>query len=570
MRAALFAIVGFGCSPESATPPPLAELELPGGERFTLHPPVVAQGTTVVVELASLRSSLRFDATDLSLDSDGLGLTSFAVLDGFTATGELTVADDAAVGPLDAQLTIDGTVYELADALSVTDSYAVVSPGEARMGEVIWVTLEGTNTAWSASNTWVSFGTGVQTLQVDVLDADTLTARVAIASDARPGWRDVRVEQQGAALTIYDGFLVDRAVITASFDPPVAEQGAEIDVVIEGVNTRFRDGFSADQVQFWKGTTRVGDLTFLSFEQVSDTRLIGRVKVSNAARVGLMDVFVDDEEDFLIQGAIDILPVAADPTNVRVVQALDVRRQLQADGSVSDEVRALAWFVVPLDPPCSTGRPPALGPIPFDIPGVFPAPVDGDILDCPEAESIDAGDIVFFESPTNVIPMERDISGTGQILYRGRDLTLADYHFGQVYDLRTTGSADLPAFTVTEVQPTVPLDYRMTSPLVDVVHDRFAPFDLTWTSAGVYPTGLFSISLNGTLESTGLGGTAAVLPFDDGAFTFRPAQLNQLAAGDVEFVAVSAVEGRVWQLPFNGRNHQGASSLVTRADLELR
>lgn len=572
MRAIALLVLG-ACSAPPATPPVLEDLELPEGERFTLHPPVVAQGTDVVLTLDSLRSSLRFDATELSLEADGLTLSDFAVLDGFTASAELTIADDAPIGPLDAILTIQGDPIVLGDALTILADRFVAEPGEARMGEVINVTLTGVGTEWSDLDTWVGFGTDVQTLAVDVHGPTSLTARVAIASDARPGYRDITVEQGGGALTLYDGFLVDRAVITASFDPPTVEQGAEVDVVIEGVNTRFPEDFGPEQIQFWRNTAAIADLTFESFERVSETRLEGRAKVSNAATPGFRDVYVDGIDDLLIQDAFEVIAVEPDPLDAYIARVFDVRRTIGPDGSVSDDVRAFVWFVIPLDPPCVSVPSIADGPVPFDIAGVFPQPDPTAVVDCPEPLTVSAGDLVTFESPTNVVTLHKEIVGsTGQILYRGRDLTLADYHFGQTYDLRATGDPEgIPAFTVEDAQPTVPNDVQLLAPSFGgLVHDRFEPFEMEWTNAGVYPTGFFSLSMTGSLEATGTSGMLAVLPFDDGRFVFGADHVSQLAAGDVQFQAVSAVEGRIWTWPYNGRNHQGDSSLVINATLELQ
>jgi hypothetical protein len=567
LRAVVWTLLALGCASDPATPPVLDELELPEGQRFTLHPPVVARGSVVQLELEALRPSLDPATSALAFDTPGLDLQALTVLDGFTATVDLAIADDTPTGPIDATLTVDGETLVLPDALRITDRDASLSPTEGRMGEVVTLTVEGVQTDWSADDTWIRLGADVQTLAVTVESPERAVVRAAIASDARPGWRDVTIERPDDVQTIYDGFLVDRAVITASFDPPVVDQTAEVDVVIEGVNTRFPDDMTADRVQFWRGGTRLGDLTWLSFAQESEGRLTGRVKVSNAARLGFLDVYIEGTDALLLQDAVEVRPTAPDPTDAFLVRRFEVRRELRADGTIDDDVRALAWFVVPLDPPCATGALPAGGPVPFDIPGVFPTPPPGDILDCPEALSLDAGDVVFFESPTNVVALERDISGTGQLLYRGRDLTLADYHFGQTYDIRVPGGPDIPGFLVEDAQPTVPIDYAVSVPFTI---DRFTGATVDWTVAGVYPTGFFSLGIASSLSTTGQSAYVGVLPFDDGSYTLPSPQLSQLTAGDAVFTAIAGVEGRVWQLPINNRNHQGQSSLVTRATVVLQ
>lgn len=568
----LAVVVWAGC--QAPPPPPVLEdFEDPGGPRFRLHPPVVGQGTAVHVELESRRSDLAFDQTTLELGGDGLTLTDFAVLDGFTAIGELAIADDAPLGERDAVLTVSGIVYDLEAVLQVVAEHFTIEPGDARMGEVIDVTLLGHETAWVPEITWASFGTDVQTLSVDVISPTEIHARIAIDSDASPGFRDITVEQGSGVLTLYDGFTVDRAVLTASFDPPVVSQGDTVQFVVEGVNTRFGDDFAQEQLQFWNRGTQVGDFLIESFERVGPAELRGVMRVSNAAAPGFRDVFIDDDEDLLIGDAVQILEVPPDPIDAVMGLGFDVQRVHDPiTGLPRDSVSAFAYFVIPMNFACGPAFPPASGPIPFDIDGVFPTPDPPPSIDCPEPLTVSAGDFMWFESDENTVVLHKDVSGaTGQIIYRGRDLTLADYHFGQTYDVRTQGDPDgIPAFVIEDAQPTVPANYQITAPLfAELEHSRFEDFPFDWTPAGVYPTGLFSVAITGTLLSTGQGGFVGVIPFDDGHHVFHPQQLTQLQDGPVVFRAVSAVEGRVFELPFNGRLHQSDSTLVTTAQLTL-
>ncbi|MEZ4317494.1 MAG: hypothetical protein R3F61_08315 [Myxococcota bacterium] len=579
----LFALFGLGCK-EPPPIPDIADYEEPGAHRFTLHPPVLGQGTQVKLELESRRSALEFDATTLELLSDGLVLTDFAVLDGFTAIAELAIADDAPLGPVDARLTSGSLEWELPEALLVVSERFTISPDNAKMGEVIDVTLLGHDTDWEPEITWASFGRDVDTVSVEVISPTEIHARVAIHSDAEPGARDITVEQGSGVLTLYDGFTVDRAVITATFDPPVVSQGDTVDFVIEGVNTRFAEGFLQEQLQFWNRNTVTGDFLVESFERAGPTELRGTMRVSNAAVPGFRDVFlcstcgaapedVGDLEDLLIADAVEILPIPPDPLDVAVGLTFNVTRELNpVTGQANDTVRAFVYFVIPLNFGCGPPFQPAPGPIPFDVNGVFPVPPPQPSIDCPEPITLSAGEQVFFESEENVVTLHKEvIASTGQIVYRGRDLTLADYHFGLDYDLRAPGDPDgVPAFVVEDAQPTVPRNYEFTSPtFANLTVSRFDDFAFDWTPAGVYPTGLFTVSLDGTLESDGSAAYVGVIPFDDGHHTFGPNALSQLQAGPASFTAISAVEGRVWTLPFNGRQHQSDSRLVTNAFLEL-
>jgi len=570
---AFFVVSWVGCTPEPPPIPALEDFEDPGAHRFTLDPPVVGQGTQVKLELQSRRSALEFDATELELFGEGLVLTDFAVLDGFTAIAELSIAEDAALGPVDARLTAGSLQWELPEALLIIDESFSIEPGNAKMGEVIDVVLTGRRTEWESGITWASFGRDVDTLSVDVVSPTQLQARVAIHSDAQPGFRDITVEQGSGVLTLYDGFTVDRAVITATFDPPVVTQGETVSFVIEGVNTRFSEDFIVDQLEFWNRNAVTGDFRVDEFARTGPARLEGVMRVSNAALPGFRDVFLDDEEDLLIADAVEILATPPNPIDVVVGLTFDVQRELDAvTGLASDHVRAYAFFVVPLNFPCGPSSPPASGPMPFDINGVFPVPPPPPTIDCPEPLTLSAGDFVFFESEENSVTLHKEvIATTGQIIYRGRDLTLDDYRFGLDYDLRVPGDPDgVPAFTVADAQPTVPENYQITAPSFGgLVVDRFEGFDFEWTSAGVYPTGLFTVSVDGTLVENGEPAFAGVIPFDDGQHSFGPGVLSQLNPGPASFTAISGVQGRVWELPFNGRLHQMQSSLVTSAVLEL-
>lgn len=568
-------MLGLGaCAADLPTPPPLVELELPGGNRFELDPPVVAQGQTLSVRLRSRRSALDFESTQLELHSLGLELREFAVLDGFTAFAELDVADDAPLGPVDATLSIAPLEFELPEFLTIVSETFTLEPSNAKMGEVITVQLTGRDTDWEPGLTWASFGRDVQTVGVEVHSPTELSARIAIASDAQPGYRDITVEQGPDVVTLYDGFTVDRAVITASWDPQVVAQGAEVAFRIEGVNTRFGEDLTQDRVQFWKNTSPIADLTFLTFERESPSVITGVAKVSNAAQPGPRDVYIDDDEDLLIARALEITEVPVNPLDARLSINFDVSRTIsRSTGLPSESVRATATFFIPLDPPCAVGFNPAQGPVPFDINGVFRVPPPfPDPVDCPEVRTVDAGDFVWFEGPDNIVTMHKDQNpSTGVIFYQGRDLTLADYHFGDTYDFRVQGAdGGIPPFTIEDAQPTVPLDYRFTFPnFQGLVIDRFEDFDFDWSRAGVYPTGQFAISLAGSLASTGEGAYVGVLPFDDGHHRFGPNQLSQLNDGDAVFSAFSRVEGRVWQLPYNGRAGQADSFLNTSAQVVL-
>ena len=212
--------------------------------------------------------------------------------------------------------------------------------------------------------------------------------------------------------------------------------------------------------------------------------------------------------------------------------------------------------------------------MPYDINGVFPVPPERQPEDCPNPETVDAGDYVWFESDENVVTLEKDvIASTGQIVYRGIDLTLDDYRFNKMYDLHTQGvEGGIPEVILPGVQPTVPADYYILSPEIcrDYVHNREEPFEYTWTPAQTYPNAIFSTQISGVLVATGEGGFAGSIPWDDGEHTYAPGELTQLQATPVSFSATSYIEGPYFGFPFSSiQSNKSDSALSTGASLTL-
>ena len=199
------------------------------------------------------------------------------------------------------------------------------------------------------------------------------------------------------------------------------------------------------------------------------------------------------------------------------------------------------------------GSPPQ-GPSPYDNNGVFPDPEGsgGEAEDCPTETSLSAGEYVWFESDANIVTLERVYdNATGSIYYIGKNLTMADYVPGQMYDLHTQGDPDaIGEYVLEGVQPTVPADWQWLSPnLCGLVHDRSDDFPMQWTPAQTYPDAIFAVRIPGTIEALGKGGFAGVIPWDDGEHTFLSSEIGQLAAEQVGFQAYSYIEGPLFGFP---------------------
>ncbi len=541
--------------------------------RYQLSPTLAGQGQSLVVALRSDQSRFVFGETSLDL-GQGITITQVTVEDGYTAFADIVVDPDADLGPRDATILVQDREIPLPGAFQVrAESIRVVEPDNGKMGEVLDVAIQGNGTAWERNVSWGGFGKGIDVLEFEVLSPTLATASISIRPDARPGPRDVTVESGSDVVALHDGFTVDRAVIACEFEPGTGYQGETIEFTISCLDTNWSPG---TRVEFWDDGGENPDIQIRELQFIDGENMFGRMRLSNAATLGLRDVYITNgDEAVLLPEVFEVLDSPPSLENVGISLGFDVARQIDnADGELLEQVTAFAAFVIPLDPPCGAPPPPGSGPMPYDINGVFPVPPPAEPQDCPAPETVSAGDFVWFESPENIVTLEKDvIQSTGQIVYRGRDLTLADYRFNQMYDLHTQGDPEgIPEVILPEVQPTVPADYYITSPDLwgDFTHDRNQPFEYTWTPAMTYPDAIFSTQISGTLVATGDGGFAGSVPWDDGEHTYTPGELTQLEPSPVTFSASSFIEGPYFGFPFSTiQNNQSSSSLSTSASLVL-
>lgn len=268
-----------------------------------------------------------------------------------------------------------------------------------------------------------------------------------------------------------------------------------------------------------------------SVEVVDATHLKGMLVVEAFAYVGPWDVVVGD---LRVAQALTVTDAATAASLVDVLTALDVERRIDpVTCDVATTVTARAAFVVP--DLCSGSSGWGGGPTPYDLNGVFVAPVSED--DCPPDPTLSAGE-VWLESADNAIPLRRVVDGIGQITYQRDDLTLDDYGAGRTFDLVASGDPDgVPAFRAPAVQRSVDGPVDVASPaFCHLVHDRAAALPFTWTSAAVtYPDTALEVSLWGHLGVDGQPARVAAIPWDDGHHSFDPEQLLQLSTGPAVF-----------------------------------
>jgi hypothetical protein len=591
LLAPLVDLVG-ACTDEGKAPEEEWTLEGEGGIEF--WPPEAGRGQTVDARLTSGSSVFTFDTTDLAL-GDGVTVNSVTVLDGWTATANITVDPAAELGPRVADNTSGSGSWSLDDALTVVDDSFTVEPNRARIGETVQVEMIGTNTEWAAGSTWANFGDDLDVVDVQVLSESYAIATVTVGGDAVPGTRDVSMSVMSDVTTLYGGFTVDRVALSATFDPKEVAQGDTVEFTIRGAGTHFRDGDS--DLEFWKDALENGDVVVDSLTVLDSENLWGRMTVSNAAELGFRDVMVTtDDEGVYITDAFEVTGSEIDLSDVGISLSFYVYRGIDnATGAINELVAGSAIFYIPLDPPCypeetactdgndedndgftdcydsDCEQDPACGagPQPYDANGVFQTFTTGGTTDCPTPVTVSAGDHVWFESECNVVTLDKQIDSSSGMIYYTAALTLADYCFGQMYDLHTEGEEGyIGEYILPDVQPTVPADFELVAPEFwgDLTVSRAEEFPYEWTPAQTYgwdPEAFFITQISGTLVATGESGYVGAIPWDDGAHTYTASELSELEPGNVTFMAISMIpEGPEFGFPFSTIQNNKSSTYV--------
>ena len=568
VAAALVALAGCSDKGDSAA---LAAAE--EAADFTLEPPEGGQGQTLDLSLRASRSSFVFGETELDL-GEGVTIDSLTVDDGWSAVATVTIAEDAEAGLRDAAILIEGDTTTLTEAFRVRNDSFSISPDNAKMGETLQVQIYGENTEWLSGRTWVDFGDDIDVVEFTVYSETYAEARVAIEADATPGWRDVWTEDGAHVVTLYDGFLVDRTALAATWDPGDVVQGQEVEFTVVGRGTAFEEG--ATDIDFYLGDDRTEDIR-LDFIQVLDgENLWGRMTVSNAAEIGGRNVYIiTGEEGVWLEDAFTV------EAGELALDQVAVSLEFNASGAINEYVNAQAIFFIPLDPPCpdpseleectngrdddddgyvdcydtdcETSMACALpGPQPYDQNmTVEGRATGGNTHDCPVPQTVSAGEHVWLESDANTVTLVQYTDGNTGMLYYAPEaaLTMDDYVTGQWYDLHLEGDPDaLPEEVVPAVQPTAPADWALYTPQLwgNYTHSRDEDFYFTWSPAQTYPTAIFAASLAGdsaAYEDESVPMSVSVLPWDDGVHAFPFYMLHYLKPSTAYFTAYAYIEG---------------------------
>ncbi|MDP6932180.1 MAG: hypothetical protein QGG40_04650 [Myxococcota bacterium] len=550
-RAMTLAILLSGCFPGKG-----GQQDTGDAAVLSVEPAVAGQGTSLDVDLGSSQSVFKFGGETSADFGDGITVDEVSVEDGWSATATVTIEADAELGGRDVTVEAGGWSYTLTDGFEVVAESIVVEPDSGKIGETVEVAIAGNNTEWVGGVTWPHFGDGIEILEFSVLSETLATATLSITPEAAPGWRDVYMEDGPDYVALYDGFKVDRVALAATFDPEEVEQGETVEFTVFGRGTDFS---STTDLSFYDIYGENPDIVIDSVTVLDSENLYGQMTVSNAASLGMRDVIVTSgDEGTRIQDAFEVLGGGFSLEEVAISMAFYVDRAIDNSSCVTSEsVVAYVMFYIPLDPPCGSSAM-GDGPMPYDNNGVYEVP-ETEEVDCPDPQTIGAGDFVWLESDANTITLERvDDSASGAIYYYAYDLTLDDYVFDNWYDLHTQGEEGaIGEYLLDKIQPTVPADWYMLTPELceNYTHNRAEDFDYTWgvedsyAGAQTYPDAIFYTSISGTLVSNGKSGFAACYPWDDGVHGYLSSELSQLEASPVYFSAAAAAEGPEFGLP---------------------
>lgn len=551
-----------------------------GGLSLGVSPPLGGLGTTMEVELDVDASFYEYEGALTADFGEGITVDDIEVEDGWNARATITIAEGAALGLRDVTVDMDGSTLTDLGGFEVIEQSFSIDPGSGRMGETVDVTFLGRNTDWTSGLSFPTFGDDIEVLDFTVLSETLASGTVLVESDALPGLRNVTMTEGSRALTLYDGFRVDRVGLAATFDPTEAEQGDTVIFTVVGRDTNF----DADtELSFFDDFGENPDIVVDEITVIDAENLYGKMTLSNAASLGMRDVLVSTgEEGVLIPDAFEVVGGDWELDEVAISLSFNVVRGIDnSTGEISESVNASAVFFVPLDPACpaeaeddgsectdgvdndgdeyvdcfdedcgNSGACPS--PSPYDVQVTVDAPGNGEV-DCPNPVTVGAGDYVWFESDSNVVTLERyEDRSSGMIYYVASGLTMDDYVPGETYDLHTQGEeGGVEEELLEDVIVTVPADWSLISPTLygNYTHNRAEDFVFEWTPAETYPDAMFIASLSGTLEETGLGASVVSIPWDDGIHTFEAADVSQFQAGGAYFTAYSVIKGPYFGLP---------------------
>jgi hypothetical protein len=211
----------------------------------------------------------------------GITVNSFTVDNDTQITANITVDGAATPGYRDVSVTTPEGADTAVDSFLVVamPTISSVSPGQAVQGQVLSVTITGTNLL---GVTTVGFGSGISVNSFTVDNSTQITASIAISGSAWAGTRDVSVTNAAGTATLTSGFTVNQAPpTTISVNPNQGLQGQTLVVTVWG--------------SYFTGTSAVSfgaDITVNSFTVDSSTQIRANITIGGSAAPGLRNVSV--------------------------------------------------------------------------------------------------------------------------------------------------------------------------------------------------------------------------------------------------------------------------------------
>ncbi|HEY3354888.1 MAG TPA: hypothetical protein VGQ83_16660 [Polyangia bacterium] len=248
--------------------------------RVVLAPVQIEQGASATITAAGQFTSFAGGATVVTMPPDaGLAVTGFAVESATAAALEVTADFAAAPGPRTLTFTTGGEVVEGTLAIVAGPPAVRIAPAGARQGEDVVIAVEGRNMAFGPATAaaWLPAGTEVQTLSVDVVDADHATVTARVAPTAAVGTVSLQLVTATASAQAPFAMLPAIATAAVTVSPAQLRQGETTHVVVTGTGTHF-DGRT--QLALPAG------LSAANLAPVSTTRLEVDLVVAETAPLG--------------------------------------------------------------------------------------------------------------------------------------------------------------------------------------------------------------------------------------------------------------------------------------------
>jgi hypothetical protein len=245
---------------------------------LTMSPANGIQGTSFSVSFTG--AFTHFGATTLPVISGyGVTLTNFTVNSLVSATGTLTIANNAPYGLYQVTFTTGGEIVTTNFNVTNNGAYLYsISPYQSVQNNTLNVEIVGVNTHFAAGTTVVLFDPSITVNSTTINNATDLVANITVASNAFPGYHTAYVSTGAEQVII--GFLVvgPTSPSIVGVTPSSGAQGSTENVTITGALTNWQPGVT-------EAILGAG-VTVSNFTVTSPTSATATISVSPTAPVG--------------------------------------------------------------------------------------------------------------------------------------------------------------------------------------------------------------------------------------------------------------------------------------------